>query len=1000
MCTLKYAGAEEGIREQILQHIAQAAYQDTPEWRFDPENPDVGTALACVYADLFTKTMSRFEQVLYKHRVEFFNSLDAEVLSPVPASGYAVFDMVSDAVDGVEIPSGMKVYADTDDGEIAFCTVDDVYATPAQIQVIYQVWNRQDSIRRLYVQGQEKKGLHFFDAIGENIQEHLLYLGFDEVLHMEHEAYVYLHFYRRGGLPVPKQVLQFLTNEKYAAFSYAAEQEDVRLHPRVLQDGVLEFHLAESDAPLVQREVEEQTAFWLRCQIYDLAPFGDFFFDRVGICAKSSHLSPDIIYGNGLECDPHEYAPFGERFGIYQEAYFACREALSKRGSQVTFSFNMDFVRVPLTDEGEGAGIPWEWVMKRSDFKVDVDFDLTIQEVIWEYFNGNGWSRIFPDSRYMDIFTTERGLKDQYRTMYFTCPQDIQPVLVDSCESYYIRARVIKIKNLYKNKGFYVTPLLSDTMFTYDYGKAVLPAQWVHTVNNLDKKMYRGNSFRDDQKDFRPFHAMELREDAIYIGLQAPLEQGPVKMLFAMLEDMVSSHKHLRWEYYSRRGFRELNLVDETMGFSRTGLITFMGESDFEETGLFGETHYWLRIVDEGSREAAGSPIVPCVEDIHINAVKITNVDFEETQYFMTERYEEGRKISLLHPHVIDAEVWVDELSQVSESQLHQLQSEYEVEAVRSPEGNLNNVWIKWQEVSDFLDATSTSRCYCIDRNSGTVTFGDGRRGRVVLPERRENIRIFYRCGGGIRTNLPAGAIERMGYTLGFVRSVTNPYKLLGGCDQETVEEAMQRHAQLIKNHDRAVTVEDFEQLARCAARSIQRVKCFTGLDAAGAHCPGAMTMVVLQRESSTGRYAFNDLKEQIRRYLQDKVDGRMNIAERLFIVEPEFVELHVRLEVVAQDFRVVFQMKKEMEARLRRFLDPLNGHFDGNGWKIGTLPTVVQLQNLLRDVRGMKYMKNIYLSAFVTGNGGRTEVDLKKTAEHPFVVPVNGTHSIVVKID
>lgn len=997
---MKYAGGEEQIREQILQRIAQAAYQDTPEWRFDREDPDVGTALACVYADLMTKTMSRFEQVLYKHRVEFFNSLDAEVLPPVPASGYAVFEMVNDSVEGTEVPSGMKVYADAEDGDITFCTVDDVYATSAEIQVIYQVWNRQDSIRRLYAKGQEKKELHFFDAVGENLQEHVLYLGCDEVLHIGHEAYVYLHLYRRGDIPVPREVLQYLAQEQYALFSYAAQEDYVPLHPRVVRDGLLEFHIEESSAAFAQREVEEKTAFWLRCQIRQLLPFRDFFFDRIRVSAKSNHLLPDIIYGNGLACDPHEYVPFGERFGIYHEAYFACTEALSKRGSTITFSFNMDFVRVPLMDEGEGPSIPWEWIMKRSDFEVDADFDLTIQEVLWEYFNGNGWSRIFPDSRYVDIFSTERGLKDQYRTMTFTCPKDIQPLLVDSCESYYIRARVIKIQNLYKNKGYYVTPVLSDTTFTYDYGTYTLPPMWVYTKNNLEKQMYQGGNFSEEQADFRPFHAMELHEDAIYVGLQAPISQGPVKMLFTMLEDMVNSHMHLRWEYYSRRGFRELNLVDETRGFSRTGLVTLMGEPDFAKTSLFGQTLYWLRIVDEGSREMGMNTSYPCVEDIHINAVKITNVDYEETQYFVTERYEEKRQITLLHPHVIGVELWVDELSQMSENQLKQLSNEYEIELVRSPEGILRNAWVKWKEVSDFFDATSTSRCFCIDKNAGVITFGDGRHGRIVLPERKENIRISYRCGGGLRTNLPAGAINRMGYTLGFIRGVTNPYKLLGGCDQETVEEAITRNAQLMKNHHRAVTAEDFEQLARCAARSIQRVRCFTGRDATGAYCPGAMTMVVLQQESSTGRYAFHDLKEKIRGYLQDKVDGRINLAERLYIIEPEFVELHVRLEVVAQDFRVVFQMKKEMETRLQRFLDPLTGHFDGHGWKIGTLPTVVQLQNLLRDVRGMKYIRNIYLSAFVTGNGGRTEVDLKKTAEHPFVVPVSGTHNIVVKVD
>ncbi len=106
-------GLNAKSREDILDFIEEAARQYTPEWRFDRENPDAGTALACVYGDIFVKMLGRFNRVLEKNKIEFFNHLNAHVLPPVPSSGYAAFSMVNDTVDGIQIPAGMGVYGDS-----------------------------------------------------------------------------------------------------------------------------------------------------------------------------------------------------------------------------------------------------------------------------------------------------------------------------------------------------------------------------------------------------------------------------------------------------------------------------------------------------------------------------------------------------------------------------------------------------------------------------------------------------------------------------------------------------------------------------------------------------------------------------------------------------------------------------------------------------------------------------------------------------------------------
>ncbi len=195
-----------------------------------------------------------------------------------------------------------------------------------------------------------------------------------------------------------------------------------------------------------------------------------------------------MIYANGVECGRKRYFPFGERITPFSEVYFGCQEALCKKGARIELGFNLDYVRIPLDFNGENDPIKWEWIMRRSDFRENPDYDLTIEEVIWEYYNGTGWARLFPDGRFSDAFLPNGNVNAQHRTITFYCPEDMEAMTVNSLNSFYVRARVIKVNNLFKTKGAYITPILEDTMFQYDYtGREVLPEGLVG-VNSLETR--------------------------------------------------------------------------------------------------------------------------------------------------------------------------------------------------------------------------------------------------------------------------------------------------------------------------------------------------------------------------------------------------------------------------------------------------------------------------------------------------------------------------------
>ena len=124
----------------------------------------------------------------------------------------------------------------------------------------------------------------------------------------------------------------------------------------------------------------------------------------------------------------------------------------------------------------------------------------------------------------------------------------------------------------------------------------------------------------------------------------------------------------------------------------------------------------------------------------------------------------------------------------------------------------------------------------------------------MIPPKGNKNVRAArYRTGGGSVGNVPANTIVSCKQNLSYVVSVTNPYPASGGCDMEDVEQAKLRAPHVLKARNRAVTLDDFEWLAREASNSVARVKCLPSTPR-----EGQIAVVIVPRMNST-----SDLSER-----------------------------------------------------------------------------------------------------------------------------------------
>lgn len=994
-------------RREIINEIKEKAAGYTPEWRMDEENPDIGTALALVYANMFAKMVKNFNKVPIKNRIAFFNQLGAELLPTIPATGYVKFSLVNDEVSGVEVPMGTVVSADTDDelGVVEFETTNDLYVTPAQIKVIYQADDKLDSIEKIYELEEsaedtpdEERETVFFDFSGRNLQEHTLIFSHDDVLNIKKNAWLELCFYHRETRLVPEDILKQLVLDNKASIEYFSEAGYVPFAEKFVRDGRLLLYKNEKQPPFVRTKIGLKESFVIKCTVHDIGRLKDIETERFLMKAKGLGISCDTISSNGVECNQAQFFPFGERFNLYNEVYFGSEEVLCKKGAKISMSFNVNYVSVPLEYSVADDPIDWKWINDRSHFKPNREYDVTIEEIIWEYYNGSGWARLFTDNSYSNLFSPENSVIGQYKIVSFICPEDIFPILINAAESYYIRARVLKISNLYKMKGSYISPVLTNTGLSYDYGDTWTMPEHITAANNLETMEM---SFQDmlNLGGFKPFAQTGLNKAAVYLGFNVAPKGAPIKLLVTMRDSTERESSSLRWEYYNGNNWRILNMVDETEGFLRSGIVTIMDNRAFTKKELFGEERYWIRIVDENDFYSGGTALFPSILSFHMNVTGIVNVDTSATELFTMEVYQKNMNFRLLNNHITEIFLYINEAAELGEEELRRFKAAGTVRCVYDEAGLLAQAWVKWERVDDFLNSSSTDRHYIVNRTEGYVLFGNGKSGRIPSASKAPNITIEYKTGGGERTNLPTGAVQKLNRAIGFINQVSNPEKLSGGCDVEPLSEAIERSSAMLRTQGKAITVRDYEELAKYATRNVGMVKCFAGYDESSNKQPGAVTLVVLRNNYRTNRTQFAHVRDEIYRYLKDKINGNLIALNKLFIIEPKFIELRVRIELGISDMNKVFSVKKSVQERLNRFLDVVNGNFDGSGWKIGQLPNEIQLRNAIIDIDGIVYVKNIFISTFTSDVAGWKETDLEFIKTNRYVLPLSGRHEILISV-
>jgi hypothetical protein len=124
---------------------------------------------------------------------------------------------------------------------------------------------------------------------------------------------------------------------------------------------------------------------------------------------------------------------------------------------------------------------------------------------------------------------------------------------------------------------------------------------------------------------------------------------------------------------------------------------------------------------------------------------------------------------------------------------------------------------VRWNEVATLFTAGPTERVFAADEGDegeAVLRFGDGQTG-ARLPSGMGNVHATYRVGSGLSGRVRAATLMALLDRPRGLASVSNPLAADGGADPEPADAARANAPQTVRTFGRAVSLRDFEDLAR-----------------------------------------------------------------------------------------------------------------------------------------------------------------------------------------
>ena len=424
----------------------------------------------------------------------------------------------------------------------------------------------------------------------------------------------------------------------------------------------------------------------------------------------------------------------------------------------------------------------------------------------------------------------------------------------------------------------------------------------------------------------------------------------------ALDQPVVPIPPRLVWEYTNGDQWQPLIVRDETNAFTRNGLVEFLPPRDFQPQSDFGLTaRYWVR-----ARWQSGDYLIePRWQRVLLNTTLASQTTTITNELLGSSDGSENQTF-----RIVQTPVLTGQQLDILEPELFDSNQPGTTVVLDSPQGERTGRWLRWQEVADFYGSGPRDRHYTLNHITGEIRFGNGRQG-LIPPVGDANIRLTrYRTGGGTIGNQPRNVITQLQTTLPFVREAINPLPATGGSAAEKLELVKTRKPQHLRHRFRAVTLEDYEDLAKEASTAVARahtvplynlrVNDIITVDTPTR--PGTLSLVIIPQAETPNPSPSLRLINQI----QDYLDQRRLPNVELIVVGPHYVPVSIEADIALTDPSQASTVEGLVFKRLAQFLHPLTGGLEKTGWEFGRQPHKSDIYTLLEAIPGVDHIRTL----------------------------------------
>ena len=335
---------------------------------------------------------------------------------------------------------------------------------------------------------------------------------------------------------------------------------------------------------------------------------------------------------------------------------------------------------------------------------------------------------------------------------------------------------------------------------------------------------------------------------------------------------------------------------------------------------------FWLRAFPR-----QGVPEIGRLRWVGINAADVEQVADAAPELLGTGNGLSGQEVSLSHTPVVSGSLQV----QVQEG----------------------DQWQPWQIVDSFAASKPADRHLTLDPSAGVVRCGDSERGQV-FPIGAAIRAVAYSYGGGRAGLVKAAAISQLAG--GPAVTVTNPLPTAGGADGETITSALQRIPGELARHDRAVTREDFRELATIVG--VGRTECLPRFDPVSKSFDAAGVVTVMIWPTDDPHHPDAPLADTtLLTAVCSQLNDRRLVTTELYVIPPAYHPVAVSIGLAVKAGYSALAVRRWVEMIMRQYLAPLPPYGpDGHGWPLGHRVHGPELEAAVLQVEGVDFIEDL----------------------------------------